>query len=313
MMRLAEAAVFLSLAAGLHLGVWAVAPRMGGLTGTGDADSNQLALRAAAPAHAELARAWEAAPSLSAALDAPPPPVATPAPSRPTPQRPGPALPPTPNLAPVLPAAMPVAAPEPDRAPAMPPPASPAQPEPGAAPESPPRMARPDAPARAQAAPQRPVEALADAAATQTTPPVRPRARPERAATPTAKAKPPSEPQSGASASRQAGRQGKDSAHSAESGASAALQAGWGAKIQSRVHRQMIYPRGATGSGSASVILTVDRNGKLAALRLTRSSGTPAFDEAALRAVRKAGRFPAAPDGLTRASYSFTLSLAFRP
>ena len=133
------------------------------------------------------------------------------------------------------------------------------------------------------------------------------------AAVPTANAKPPSEPQSGASASRQAGRQGKDSTHSAENGASAALQAGWGAKIQSRVHRQLIYPRGATGAGSASVILTVDRSGKLAALRLTRSSGTPAFDEAALRAVRKAGRFPAAPDGLTRASYSFTLSLAFRP
>jgi protein TonB len=48
-------------------------------------------------------------------------------------------------------------------------------------------------------------------------------------------------------------------------------------------------------------------------LRLIRSSGVSAFDDEALRAVRNAGRFPAAPQGLTDASYSFTLALTFRP
>lgn len=121
-------------------------------------------------------------------------------------------------------------------------------------------------------------------------------------------------PGSKPSAERRSGPAGPDSPQAAaETARRESLQARWGLRIQRRVHRRLIYPRGATGTGTARVALTIDRSGRLAALRLTRSSGVAAFDRAALSAVRRAGRFPPAPEGLDLALYSFSLSLSFRP
>lgn len=161
------------------------------------------------------------------------------------------------------------------------------------------------------AAPDAPV--LADQA-----PPPRPDPAPKPAKKPrAAQAKPASAASTasdGGTANRnQAGRSGKDSTQSANAAARTALQAKWGAQVQRKVHRQLIYPRGVSGAGNARVALTIDRAGRLTGLRLTHSSGVDAFDTAALNAVRRAGRFPTAPSELTEASYTFTLSLAFRP
>jgi protein TonB len=110
--------------------------------------------------------------------------------------------------------------------------------------------------------------------------------------------------------------QAKAPAETAQAGAASAaraksLQAGWGAKIQSRVHRNLRYPRGETATGTARVALTILRNGQLAGAKLVRSSGHAALDRAALAAVNRAGRFPKAPSELAQASYSFTIALTF--
>ncbi|MCL4188853.1 MAG: TonB family protein, partial [Rhodobacteraceae bacterium] len=94
-----------------------------------------------------------------------------------------------------------------------------------------------------------------------------------------------------------------------------ALIARWGAGIRAAVERHKRYPDAARRAGSegrVALSLTVTRDGRLAALALATSSGDPALDAAALDAVRRAGRFPAAPQGLEGMSFPFTLTLAFR-
>jgi protein TonB len=87
------------------------------------------------------------------------------------------------------------------------------------------------------------------------------------------------------------------------------LMAQWGGQIMARIERAR--PR-VNGSGQVLLSLQVARGGQLAGLSVARSSGDPALDEAALSAVRRAGRFPAAPDGLTEAAYAFSLPIRFR-
>ncbi|RSK41031.1 energy transducer TonB, partial [Rhodovulum iodosum] len=104
-------------------------------------------------------------------------------------------------------------------------------------------------------------------------------------------------------------------AQSGVSGAEArSLRAAWGGAILARVTRAHRYPRAALGqglTGRALVALEVRRDGRLASARLAESSGSALLDRAALASVRRAGPFPPAPVGLTRASYGFTLPLRF--
>ncbi|MFV0332583.1 MAG: energy transducer TonB [Tropicimonas sp.] len=92
----------------------------------------------------------------------------------------------------------------------------------------------------------------------------------------------------------------------------ASLRKTWGAKIRNRIERAKRYPAGRRQAARATVALEVTRDGRLAGASLARSSGIAAFDQAALQAVRRAGRFPAAPNGLTAASYSFTVTISFK-
>lgn len=124
----------------------------------------------------------------------------------------------------------------------------------------------------------------------------------------------------GATGQRDAGSGGGATAGSGRgdvsTGASAARVASaretWGARIRNRIERAKLYPAGRRQEVQATVALQVSRDGRLASLSLARSSGIASFDQAALQAVRRAGRFPAAPRELTEAAYSFTVTLAFR-
>ncbi|MBN2631673.1 MAG: energy transducer TonB [Rhodobacteraceae bacterium] len=90
------------------------------------------------------------------------------------------------------------------------------------------------------------------------------------------------------------------------------MKADWGAAIRARIERRKSYPAAAKGaSGKVSLRLSISRAGQLTGASVAASSGNAALDQAALRAVRSAGRFPAAPKGLTDASYSFTLPITF--
>ncbi|MDH3263308.1 MAG: TonB family protein, partial [Paracoccaceae bacterium] len=91
-----------------------------------------------------------------------------------------------------------------------------------------------------------------------------------------------------------------------------ALEAEWGAAILARIARQQRYPAGEHGSGTARVALTVGRDGRLQGVRLAASSGSAALDRAALEAVRRAGRFPAAPQALDKGAYVFAVPMTFR-
>lgn len=87
------------------------------------------------------------------------------------------------------------------------------------------------------------------------------------------------------------------------------LVAGWGAQIHARIERRR---PSVDGQGAVTLRLNIGRDGHLQSLSLIASSGNPEIDEAGIRAVRSAGRFPAAPDGLTEQSYRFDLPIRFR-
>lgn len=91
-----------------------------------------------------------------------------------------------------------------------------------------------------------------------------------------------------------------------------ALQAKWGAAIYAKVQRNIRYPRSLAAAGTTKLTLRVARNGTLQNLKLMRSSGNKALDAAALRAVKRAGRFAKAPQGLDAEVYAFSLSLTFK-
>ncbi|CAM5374588.1 energy transducer TonB [Frigidibacter albus] len=148
-----------------------------------------------------------------------------------------------------------------------------------------------------------------------------PEPEPKPRAEPQPRRQPATPPSASAPAQRAAGSGGgafAGAAGSAESATSRArandLKAGWGAAIRARVERRKSYPRDAgSASGTVTVEVSVARNGALLGVAVTSSSGSPALDAALLKAVRAAGRFPAAPAGLGEASYSFILPMSFSP
>lgn len=307
MIRAVELLIFLSLAAGVHLGLWATAPDRQGAAATGGGGEGAVTLAAATPQAAALARAWQTAPSVSetpvAAQPAPP----ALAPDVPAPIAPALTAPAAPRLTALLPERPPETPTAPAQRPTLPAPEAPQPPQANEAPQPTISATRPVA--RATPAPTAPRPAPRDPAPRADTSPPAPPQPPAAAAQ--------AQRPSGSAAPRQpraaSGDDGADRTQSTRQASHNALQAQWGARIQRKVHRRMIYPRGASGTGTAKVALTISRSGQLTGLRLVRSSGTQAFDTAALSAVQRAGRFPAAPKALEDASYTFTLSLAFRP
>ena len=92
------------------------------------------------------------------------------------------------------------------------------------------------------------------------------------------------------------------------------LMTGWGVKIRARIDRAKSYPRAERAAGVTGTVMlrvSVPPSGQVVAVAVARSSGNAALDEAAVKAVRKAGRLPKAPKGLAEASYQFKLPVAF--
>ncbi len=162
-------------------------------------------------------------------------------------------------------------------------------------------------------------EATPPAPETAETPPA-PKARTEPSTEPRKATSPSARPSAGQAAQRAAGSGGGAVAGAGGSAAAAALSAGreqdlraeWGASIRARIERRKSYPSAAgRASGAVGVRIVVGRDGRFGGVSLTTSSGNAALDQAALQAVQRAGRFPAAPKGLGNASYSFTLTMRF--
>ncbi|MEZ5685316.1 MAG: energy transducer TonB [Paracoccaceae bacterium] len=116
----------------------------------------------------------------------------------------------------------------------------------------------------------------------------------------------------GAGGGAQAGLGGQDRAASVSEGRQRDLRAQWGAQIRARIERRKLYPSAAGRvQGAVKVQLSIAADGALASVRVVGSSGHAALDEAALRAVQRAGRFPAAPKELTEARHGFALTIEF--
>ncbi|MFC3614184.1 TonB family protein [Lutimaribacter marinistellae] len=124
----------------------------------------------------------------------------------------------------------------------------------------------------------------------------------------------------GTAAQRAAGSGGSAQAGNARSartatlskGQQAKLQAVWGAKIRARIERAKRYPRGTNASGQVSLAISIGRDGQLQGVSIRRSSGNGALDKAAVDAVRRAGRFPAAPKDLPGNSFAFSLAIVMK-
>lgn len=280
-----QAGLALGLAAGLHLGAFALWPQGTAAPASASAGDGGEALVTIAPQDgtvAALVAQWDR-PPLAPAVDtmvmmapADAPVLPTSAPDAPLPA----SVPVMPAPVQAAPDAMAVAPP----APLAPPPAI--QPDPAPAPQARPKPRREPPPAASRQ-------------------PEKPKA-PARTAGSQAAAK-----AEGSGGKARAGSAGQAEAGTASKARQADLQAGWGAAIRARVDRNKRQPPGGPSSGAVTVRLVVGRGGDLRAVSVTRSSGHAAMDQAALTAVRRAGRFPAAPQGLDREEYGFSLTIRF--
>lgn len=102
-------------------------------------------------------------------------------------------------------------------------------------------------------------------------------------------------------AAEAAGMRSDSTVASVSSGASAAASAAWRSQLVAYLQSRLHYPPGAVSTGAAGVAFSVTRGGQVSGASLTRSSGNPTLDAAALAVFR--GAVPPPPAG-----YSGTLS-----
>lgn len=274
MRRALEVPLFAGLALGLHLAAFAMLGDSAGAVAAGAGGAAAVSIEAADAGLVALVAQWDR------------PPLALPAPEL--------ALPPQtpPQIAsPAPPPPAPVAAP-------------PRLPTPGIALPAPPD-APPDAPVAASPPPR-------EARKPEPKPDPKPETVKPNPKTAPAAVSQPAQRATGSGGGASAGQAGRATAGTLSPAQANAAKASWGAAIRAKVERRKSYPPAAgRASGRVLLSLSVSRTGALQSVSVATSSGHPALDAAALRAVRAAGRFAAAPKGLDAASYSFTLPISF--
>jgi protein TonB len=101
---------------------------------------------------------------------------------------------------------------------------------------------------------------------------------------------------------------GEDSAGAREG------QANWSSQVRASISRAAAYPSDGNGaSGTATVTVVIDRNGRLVSRRLAGSSGAPALDRAALSMIERAAPFPRFPPVMRQAQEMLNIPLHLRP
>lgn len=94
----------------------------------------------------------------------------------------------------------------------------------------------------------------------------------------------------------------------ASGGEAKALKADWGAKVRSQINRKLALPKGLA-PGRTTLRVVIAPSGALVSVEIAKSSGQPALDAAALRAVKAAAPYPRAPKGLSEPSYGFSIPI----
>lgn len=105
------------------------------------------------------------------------------------------------------------------------------------------------------------------------------------------------------------GKNGTEENASANAAKTASLARKWGSRIHARISQRA--PKGA-GKGKAVVAVTVARSGQVLSVSLSRSSGNATLDRLAVRAVKQAGRMPAAPKGFEAPRHTFHIPIRAR-
>jgi protein TonB len=85
--------------------------------------------------------------------------------------------------------------------------------------------------------------------------------------------------------------------------------------IRQRIEQKKVYPRLAKRmrkQGVVKVAFTISRNGIVSKLRIVQSSGVKSLDKAALKAVKKVGRFPPIPAGIRKQSLSYIIPISYK-
>ena len=88
----------------------------------------------------------------------------------------------------------------------------------------------------------------------------------------------------------------------------------WGSNIQQKIYANLTYPYLALTKkigGKVTIHLKITKEGRLAKLKILKSSGFSILDEEALRATKTVNAFPSAPSSLIRPVYSFSLPIKF--
>ncbi|HTN62609.1 MAG TPA: energy transducer TonB [Devosia sp.] len=83
-------------------------------------------------------------------------------------------------------------------------------------------------------------------------------------------------------------------------------------QIVAKLRRALRYPRGAGGAaGEVHVQFTVSAGGQPSGVRIVKSSGNAAIDQAGMDTVMRAAPFPPIPASAHRTNWGFTVPLAF--
>ncbi len=206
--------------------------------------------------------------------------------------------PPAVDLFPVVDPAPEAAAPAAVQPPAAPPAEPSPAPEPPAAPQAPPPMPQLVAPPRLPAPPRPRPARLVPTPSARRSPSqeaVPPQAHPAPAAAPSSEAIAPAAPASPAPSDPNA-------------------VPAWQGRLLGQLQRAERYPDAARQAGQDGVALvgfTMDRAGQVLAVRLVRSSGSPALDGEAVAVVRRAGPLPAPPPEMPGQTLTLTVPIRF--
>jgi protein TonB len=83
-------------------------------------------------------------------------------------------------------------------------------------------------------------------------------------------------------------------------------------QVLAKLRRALRYPGAAGGAaGEVHVQFSLSAAGQPSGVRIVRSSGNAAIDQAGLETVQRAAPFPPIPAGANRADWGFTIPLAF--
>ncbi len=81
--------------------------------------------------------------------------------------------------------------------------------------------------------------------------------------------------------------------------------------VAAHLQRFKRAPKGG-GTGTAMVSFTLDRSGRVTSQSISRSSGSPVLDEAALAMISRANPMPRFPAAMPQESVSFTVPIRYR-